>query len=171
MRFADGQEVICASLALAGYVSGRWLIKENSPELLKGVGNLMMTDSIADFLIRIKNGYMAHLDQIEAPYSKMKSALAAVLAKEGYIGKIEIKDQKTTRSRIIVNLVYAGKKPKITQVVNVSTPGRRVYVGRNKIPKVLGGFGMTILTTPQGLMTGKVARQKGVGGEVLCKIW
>lgn len=114
---------------------------------------------------------MAHLDQIEAPYSKMKSALAAVLAKEGYIGKIEIKDQKTTRGRIIVNLVYAGKKPKITKIVNVSTPGRRVYVGRNKIPKVLGGFGMTILTTPQGLMTGKVARQKGVGGEVLCKIW
>src|SRR4030042_6303168 len=114
----------------------------------------MMTDPISDFLIQIKNGYLSRKETIVSPYSKMKEELGTVLVRTAFAKKIEIKKDKTGKKEIIVSLTYEGKKPKLTNLVRVSRPGKRVYVGRKKIPFVLGGLGITILSTPKGLMSG-----------------
>ncbi len=170
-RFAEALEVICVNSGFAGCVLGNLLTKDSFRVSQRGVGNHMMTYTIADFLIQIKNGYMAHKDTIEVPFSKMKGALAELLKKEGYLSSIEVKNKNTPKSRLIAGLVYEGKNPKVTQITIVSKPGKRVYVGKKRIPKVLGGLGITILSTPLGLMADRQAREKGVGGEIICKIW
>ena len=131
----------------------------------------MMTDPIADLLIQIKNGYMAHKSNIVVSHSKMKEALVNLLSSVGYIGKVNVDTTESRKSEITIELIYQGKKPKINQIVNVSKPGRRVYVNKKNIPKVLGGLGISIVSTPAGLMTDSAARKKGMGGEVICKIW
>jgi len=130
----------------------------------------MMTDPIADFLIRIKNGYMAHKKQVIVPYSRIKDALAKLLVKEGYLGEVKIRSQKGIKE-LALDLMYENKIPKLTEVVRMSKSGRKMYVKKDKIPKVLGGLGILVLSTPQGLMTDKQARKKQVGGEIICKIW
>ncbi len=130
----------------------------------------MMTDPIADLLARIKNGYLAGKNQVAAPHSKAKQALAQLLSKEGYIDEVKVEKGDKAKD-LILKLIYEGKKPKLTEIIRVSKPGGRVYVKKDEIPKVLGGLGIVILSTPKGLMTGKEARKKGMGGEVICKMW
>jgi len=131
----------------------------------------MLTDPIADFLIQIKNGYLARKKKITVPTSKVKESIARLLSKEGYLGKIEFKKESENKINMIVELLYPDKKPKITEVFRLSKPGRRLYVKSVHIPKILGGFGEVIISTSKGFMTGKEARKKNLGGELICKFW
>ena len=130
----------------------------------------MMTDTIADFLTSLKNGYMAHKNEVVIPSSKMKQSLASLLQKEGLIRKVILIGDKL-KTDLKIELIYEKGRPKITQIVKVSKPGRKVYVNKDKIPKVLGGLGVSVLSTSCGLMTDKDARKKKIGGEIICKIW
>jgi small subunit ribosomal protein S8 len=131
----------------------------------------MVTDPIADMLTRIRNALVARHDYTDVPASRVKAAVADVLKKEGYIKDYEMK-QDEGHPRIRVHLAYTGKRePMIQGLDRVSKPGLRVYSGHGEIPRVYGGLGIAILSTPQGVMTGKDARKRGVGGEVLCYVW
>lgn len=128
-----------------------------------------MTDPIADMLTRIRNAQMAKRPSLEIPFSKVKMSIIEILSKEGYIGKVEkIGD---VRSFILVNLIYNGKKGKINSLKRESKPGHRMYRKADELPKVLNGYGIAIVSTSQGLMTNKEAREKGVGGEVICSVY
>ena len=129
-----------------------------------------MTDPIADMLTRIRNAATARHTRVLIPASQMKLALARVLKEEGYIKDIEIlKD--TPQGTLRLTLRYEDKKPVITQLKRVSKPGLRVYTKRASIPRVRGGLGTAILSTPRGLMTGSRAYREGLGGEVICYVW
>lgn len=132
---------------------------------------MVMTDPVADFLTRIRNGNMVMHETVEIPSSKIKLAIAGIMKEEGYIKDYEyIKDGK--QGVIRVYLKYGPNKEKvITGIKRISKPGLRVYVKRDEIPKVLGGLGTAVISTSQGLMSDKKARKIGVGGEVLCYIW
>ena len=131
----------------------------------------MITDPIADMLTRIRNALVARHDFTDVPASKLKAALAGVLKKEGYIRDYEVKSQGSKRT-IRLHLAYAdGGEPVIIGLQRVSKPGLRVYAQRREVPRVYGGLGVAILSTPEGLVTGKEARRRGVGGEVLCYVW
>ncbi len=124
-----------------------------------------MTDPIADFLIQVKNAYMAQKESVSLPHSGIKEHLARLLAKEGYLADVKIVAQADSPLKnLVVRLVYVDREPRIQEVVRVSKPGRRTYVGANEIPTVLNGMGLVILSTSQGIMTGKEAKNKGVGG-------
>ena len=129
-----------------------------------------MTDPVADMLTRIRNAVAARHARVSMPASKMKLAIARVLKEEGYIKDIEIlKD--STQGTIRLTLRYVEKQPVLTQLKRVSKPGLRVYTKRATIPRVRGGQGIAILSTPQGLMTGHRAYTQGLGGEVVCYVW
>lgn len=129
-----------------------------------------MTDPIADMLTRIRNASTARHARVNIPASKMKLAIARVLKEEGYIKDIELlKDNP--QGTIRITLRYVDKKAVLTQLKRVSKPGLRVYTKRGSIPRVRGGQGISILSTPQGLMTGRKAYQAGLGGEVVCYVW
>jgi small subunit ribosomal protein S8 len=129
-----------------------------------------MTDPIADMLTRIRNAQTARHTRVLIPASKMKLAIARVLKEEGYIKEIEIlKDNPQGTLRL--TLRYEDKLPVITQLKRISKPGLRVYTKRADIPRVRGGLGTAILSTPKGLMTGKRAFREGLGGEVVCYVW
>ena len=132
---------------------------------------MVMTDPIADFLTRIRNGNMVMHEKVEAPSSKIKLAIVEILKNEGYIKNYEsIEDGKQGIIRIY--LKYGPKKEKIiTGITRISKPGLRVYVKKDEVPKVLGGLGTAIVSTSQGVMTDKKARQEGLGGEVICYVW
>ena len=131
----------------------------------------MITDPIADMLTRIRNALIARHDFTDVPASKLKIALAEVLKKEGYISGFEVKSQESRRT-IRIQLAYTdSREPVITGLQRVSKPGLRVYAQRREIPRVYGGLGIAILSTPEGMLTGKEARRRGVGGEVLCYVW
>lgn len=132
---------------------------------------MVMTDPIADLLTRIRNGNMVMHTKIEAPSSKMKLAIVEILYAEGYIKNYEmIEDGK--QGIIRVYLKYGVNREKvITGLKRISKPGLRVYVKKEEVPKVLGGLGTAIISTSQGVMTDKKARQLGLGGEVICYIW
>lgn len=130
-----------------------------------------MTDPIADLLAQIKNAKLARKTKVEVEHSKVKESLAQILKKEGYLKKVEIKKSSPNKLSIAVDLAYDGKNPKLTEVVCVSKPSRRIYTPFKKIPHVLGGLGTVIISTSYGLMTGKEARKKRIGGEVICKVW
>lgn len=129
-----------------------------------------MTDPIANFFIQIKNGYMAEKEQVVAPFSKMKYELAKLLAKDNYIQGVKI-ETEDSKKYLKIQLKYKGKVPAFSEIVRISKPGRRVYVKKNEIPQVLGGLGITVLSTPEGIVDGKEAKKKGLGGELLCKLW
>jgi small subunit ribosomal protein S8 len=134
------------------------------------------SDPIADMLTRVRNAVMAGHQIVALPSSKLKVAIAKIMKEEGYIHSYEVVDGSIVGQKIIrLRLKYVGerrnRKPVITGLERVSRPGRRVYTGKNKIPWVLSGMGVAILSTPKGVMTGQRARHLGVGGEVLCKIW
>ena len=129
-----------------------------------------MTDPIADMLTRIRNAVRARHTRVLIPASKMKLGLARVLKEEGYIKDIEIlKDNPQGTLRL--TLRYVDRTPVLTQLKRVSKPGLRVYTKKATIPRVRGGLGIAILSTPQGLMTGSSAYKQGLGGEVVCYVW
>jgi small subunit ribosomal protein S8 len=129
-----------------------------------------MTDPIADMIIRIKNALMVRHAQVEIPYSKMKASIAQILLENNYIEAVEVKEQKP-QSVLVVKLRYVGKLPAISEVKRVSKPGRRMYSAADKIPRSLGGYGITLVSTSKGVITSTQARKLNVGGEVLCQIW
>jgi small subunit ribosomal protein S8 len=129
-----------------------------------------MTDQIADMLIRVKNAYMARKKTVVVGASKMNAALANVLLDNKYITEIN-KGEEKGHPALVLTLNYIDDVPAMTQVRRVSKPGRRMYIASSKIPAVLKGFGINILSTSQGVMTGVQAREKGLGGEILCEIW
>lgn len=129
-----------------------------------------ITDPIADMLTRIRNGIRARQQRVDMPASKMKVEIARILKQEGYVSNFKVAEEgKKKVLRVFLRYGSDGQSI-ISTMERVSRPGRRVYVDSREIPKVLGGLGINILTTPRGLMTGKAARKTGVGGEVLCNI-
>jgi small subunit ribosomal protein S8 len=132
---------------------------------------LMVTDPIADMLTRIRNALMVRHDSVLVPASKIKLAIARILKEEGFITDYEVVRGKPHRT-IKIQLRYLDdSKPVISGLKRVSKPGLRVYVQKKEIPRVYGGLGISILSTPNGLRTGQEAWRQGTGGEVLCYIW
>lgn len=129
-----------------------------------------MTDPIADLLIQIKNSYSVGKTKVSLPYSSIKQSLAKLLSEKGYVGNIKVAGDSIKKA-LIIELIYDNKVPKFTHVVRVSKPGKKVYARKNKLPRVLGGLGITVVSTSAGLLTDKEARRKGLGGELICKIW
>jgi len=131
----------------------------------------MLTDPIADMLTRIRNANLALHDTVEMPGSSLKADIARVLEEQGYIAGFET-SADGSRSTLIVKLKYdEDRRRVITGLDRVSKPGRRVYADKDSLPKVLGGMGVAIISTSQGLVTGHEAKRLGVGGEVLCTVW
>jgi small subunit ribosomal protein S8 len=129
-----------------------------------------ITDPIADMLTRIRNGLGAHHQRVDMPSSKLKVEIARILKEEGYIANFKVADEaKKKILRVFLRYTPEGTSV-ISELERISKPGRRVYVLAQEIPRVMGGMGVNILTTPQGVMTGKAARRAGLGGEVLCQI-
>jgi len=131
----------------------------------------MYSDPIADMLTRIRNGITAGLDSVEIPGSNPKKGIARILKEQGFIEDFSIIETKY-QDTIKVYLKYLGPKRNVIDgIQRISTPGRRVYVGRNDIPQIIRGLGVAIISTTQGLLTDKEAREKGLGGEVMLKVW
>jgi small subunit ribosomal protein S8 len=130
----------------------------------------MVNDPIGDMLIQIKNASLAQNSVIEFPYSKLKAALGKILLDEKYVTSVT-KVGTDPKANLRIEIKYINGTSVITGVARVSKPGLRWYVAKNKIPLVVGGMGIAILSTPQGVMTGSDAKKKGIGGELLCKIW
>ena len=131
----------------------------------------MTTDPIADMLTRVRNAIVARHPKVDVPASKLKAEIARILKEEGYIANFKVAEEGPKKV-IKIYLKYGpNNSPVITQIERVSRPGCRVYAGKTDIPRVQGGLGINILTTPRGVMTGKHAYKEGVGGEVLCRIW
>ncbi len=136
----------------------------------------MINDPIADMLTRIRNAQMAGHASVAMPLSNIKKEIARILKEEGFIEDYEISEgEKVSQNTLTIKIKYAGerraKKPVISGIERVSRPGRRVYTRHDEIPWILSGMGISILSTPKGVMTGQRARQEGVGGEILCKVW
>lgn len=131
----------------------------------------MTSDPIADMLTRIRNALTARHPKVDVPASRLKMDIARILKEEGYITNFKLAEEGIQRT-IKIYLKYAPDNSSvISKLERVSRPGCRVYVGRREIPRVLGGLGINILTTPRGVMTGRKAHTEGVGGEVLCQVW
>ena len=132
---------------------------------------MSVTDTIGDFLTHVRNALRARHKSVEAPSSKLKLEIARILKEEGYIAAYRVIEEGPHK-KIEIRLKYgADNLPVISTIQRVSRPGRRVYVGYEEVPRVMGGLGINILTTPRGVMTGRAARQHQVGGEVLCELW
>lgn len=132
---------------------------------------MMISDPISDMLTRIRNAVAARHPKVDVPASRLKTEIARILKDEGYIANYKLTEEGARRS-IRIYLKYApGNVPVISRIERVSRPGCRVYVGSKEVPRVLGGLGINILTTPRGVMTGAAARKQGVGGELLCQVW
>jgi small subunit ribosomal protein S8 len=128
-----------------------------------------MTDPIADMLTRIRNASKALLPVVEIPHSKVKESIARLLIKEGYATDLAVEGEKLKKLKL--KLKYAGRRSVLEGVRRISRPGLRAYVGATEIPKVRGGLGVAVISTPEGVMSGNDARRKNLGGEVLCHIW
>ena len=137
---------------------------------------MSVSDPIADMLTRIRNGVLMGQALVAMPTSRLKVEIARILKEEGYIESYEVVDGENPAQQVLrVHLKYVGerreRRPVITGLERVSRPGRRVYTRKQEIPWVLSGIGVAIISTPKGVMTGSRARQLGVGGEILCKVW
>jgi len=132
---------------------------------------MSLTDPVADLLTRIRNAVSARQQKLDLPASKLKMEIARILKEEGYISNFKATEE-SGRKVLRVYLKYGSNNDAaITNLARVSRPGCRVYVGHQEIPRVLGGLGINILTTPKGVMTGRQARKSGIGGEILCEVW
>ena len=131
----------------------------------------MVTDPIADMLTRIRNAAAARQTKTEVPASQLKIGVARILKEEGYITNYRVADDDGKRTIKLYLKYAADSRSVISKIERVSKPGRRVYVAANEIPRVIGGLGINILTTSHGVMTGKQAGKKGVGGEILCSVY
>jgi len=134
---------------------------------------MTMTDPIADMLTRIRNANIAMHDDVTMPSSKLKEALAEVLKREGYIGDFTVTDAQDRPGRSLhIELKYSPERERvISGIKRVSKPGLRVYTRSTEAPRVLGGLGISVLSTSQGLLTDREARKRHVGGEILCQVW
>ena len=128
-----------------------------------------MIDPISDMLTRIRNAQRALLPVVEMPHSKIKESIAHILKKEGYVSDVAVEGKFP--KAIKLKLKYEGKKGVIEGLRRISKPGLRHYVGATEIPRVLGGLGITVVSTPEGVMTGTQAKKKNLGGELLCYVW
>jgi len=132
---------------------------------------MSMTDPIADMLTRMRNAIERRHPIIEIPHSKIKESIAYILRDEGFVQTVEIVPDGDFR-KIRVTLKYTEeRRPVLTHLKRLSTPGRRLYTGANSIPRALGGMGVVIVSTPRGLLTGARARRENVGGELICEVW
>ena len=130
-----------------------------------------LTDPVADMLARIRNAIRARHQKVDVPASNLKTEIARILKEEGYISNFKATEEEGHKV-VRIYLKYGNNnEAAISNVARVSSPGNRVYVRRSEIPRVLGGMGINILTTPRGVMTGRQARKEGVGGELLCEVW
>ena len=137
---------------------------------------MSVNDPIADMLTRIRNAVLAGQAQVAMPSSKIKAEIAKILKDEGFIESFEVVDGEKAGFRVLrLKIKYVGerreRRPVLSGIERVSSPGRRIYTRKTDIPWVLSGLGVAILSTPKGVMTGARARQLGVGGEILCKVW
>jgi small subunit ribosomal protein S8 len=132
-----------------------------------------MTDPIADMLTRVRNAVHARRTRVDVPASRFKAEVARILEQEGYIQSFKLMPEENSPQGVIRIVLKYGPRGEnvITGLERVSRPGRRVYFGRDDVPKVMGGLGTSILTTSRGVMTGREAVKAGIGGEVLCNIW
>jgi len=128
-----------------------------------------MSDPISDMLTRIRNAGRALLPAVELPHSRMKESVAKILKREGYVAEVAV--EGATIKKLKIRLKYQGKKNVIEGLKRVSRPGLRRYVGATEIPRVLNGMGVSIVSTPEGVMTGAEAKKKNLGGELLCQVW
>jgi small subunit ribosomal protein S8 len=134
---------------------------------------MMVSDPIADMLARIRNAIMARHEQLNLPGSKMKRRIAEILEAEGYISRVDWEQPRAglPQGALTITLKWDGRDSVIDGMKRVSTPGCRIYAGRNDLPKVRNGLGVSIVSTSRGLMTDRDARRAGIGGEVLCSVW
>jgi small subunit ribosomal protein S8 len=134
---------------------------------------MTMTDPIADMLTRIRNANVALHDKVRMPSSKQKEALAQILQQEGYIAGFDVADDGSRPGKVLtISMKYTPERTRtISGLRRVSKPGLRVYSQASKVPRVLGGLGVAVISTSQGLMTDREARKRNVGGEVLCEVW
>jgi len=130
-----------------------------------------MSDPIADLLTSLRNGYSAGKRTVAVPYSQFKESLGQILVKEGFLTKLTVQGKKPTEKKILFQLKYQAKKPALQGIKRISKPGVRLYAKAKRMPPVREGFGITIVSTPAGLMTGKEANQKKLGGEIICQVW
>src|SRR3954447_2784966 len=133
----------------------------------------MMTDPVADMLTRIRNANKALHDRVELPSSKLKEEIARILEEEGYIRGYRVLDPgELPYKTLVVELKYGRSRERVlTDLKRVSKPGRRIYAGKDRLPRVLGGMGTAILSTSRGVVTSRTAEAQGIGGEVICFVW
>src|ERR1700733_14350507 len=131
----------------------------------------MTTDPIADLLTRIRNAARAKHPRVDLPSSKLKLEVARILKEEGYVANYKVVDEKGKKTLRVFLRYTPDRRSVITDLKRVSRPGSRRYIGKTEIRPVVGGMGISILSTPRGLMTGQSARKEGVGGELLCEVW
>ena len=131
----------------------------------------MTSDPIADMLTRVRNAIRARHPKVDVPASKLKAEIARILKEEGYILNYKLAEEGPKKTIRIYLKYSSDDAPVISEIERISRPGCRVYVGHSDIPRVLGGLGINILTTPRGVMTGRDAHREHVGGEILCQIW
>ena len=132
---------------------------------------MSLTDPVADFLTRVRNAIKARHQKVDVPLSKLKQEMARILKEEGYIANFKATEENGHKLLRVYLKYSPDNSAAISHLSRVSRPGCRVYVGHSEIPRVLGGLGINILTTPKGVMTGRQARKEGVGGEILCEIY
>jgi len=132
---------------------------------------MSMTDPLADMFTRMRNGSKAKFEKVDIPSSKLKKEIAKVLKEEGFIKNFKVIAGDHQREMVRVFLKYDASRKGVINIRRISKPGRRVYVGHDRIPSVMGGLGISILSTPKGILTDKASRQANIGGEVLCYVW
>jgi small subunit ribosomal protein S8 len=129
-----------------------------------------LTDPIADFLTRLRNAASSHRADVKLPYSKIKEEIARILKEEGYISEYEV-DHSSRPAIIKVTMKFVNRTPALTGVKRVSKPGLRKYIGADEVPRVLGGMGISIVSSSRGILTGRQAKRENIGGELLAIVW
>lgn len=159
---------ICANSICAGFASGSWQIEEIYRASGNPHGNNM--DLTADMLTIIRNAQLAKRATAKAPYSKVNFGISEILKKEGWVKNLELK-KRGEKAWIIIELAYESDgAPVIRDIQKISKQGQRMYAGYKEIPTIIQGYGLVVISTPNGIMTGKEARKQKVGGEILCKV-
>lgn len=129
-----------------------------------------MTDKISDLLIRIKNGFLANHESVRLQNSKLLKSVAEILYREGYLEEVKIEGE-SPKQELVLKLRYINRQPALTEVKRLSKPGRRLYASATQLPKTLGGYGITIVSTSKGMLTDKQARSQKIGGELIAQVW
>jgi len=132
---------------------------------------MSMTDPLADMFTRIRNGSKANFEKVDIPSSKLKQEIAKILKEEGFIKNFKMVTNEDHHEMLRIFLKYDANRKGIIRIKRISKPGRRVYVGSDAIPSVMSGLGISILSTPKGILTDKSARKANAGGEILCDVW